>query len=175
MAYAAIGAGDAGGSPAEGTPSAGNRGPVPTAAPTGTGSVGRPVAPGPSGATTASGAPAAGRDTEAHCRAYERVEGRGHALEATAWRRLVEAAGGEGHVAEYCARQHARQTGPATAGHGNDGAGATGNNGTAANAGGGPGEPARASGNPGDGNGDGNDGGNATGGKKTGQDRGRGE
>ncbi|MEV5343844.1 hypothetical protein AB0K93_36090 [Streptomyces sp. NPDC052676] len=57
--------------------------------------------------------PLTAADTEAHCRAYERVEGRGHALAATAWKRLTEAAGGADKVAEYCARQQ-RQGGPVT-------------------------------------------------------------
>lgn len=57
--------------------------------------------------------PITAADTEAHCRAYERVEGRGHALAATAWKRLTEAAGGADKVAEYCARQQ-RQGSPAT-------------------------------------------------------------
>jgi hypothetical protein len=42
-------------------------------------------------------------DTEAQCRAYEDVEGRGKAMDATAWQRLVTAAGGERNVAAYCA------------------------------------------------------------------------
>ncbi|GAB2723499.1 hypothetical protein [Streptomyces bullii] len=48
--------------------------------------------------------PGTAQDTEAHCRAYEQVEGRGKALDATAWERLVAAAGGERRVAAYCAR-----------------------------------------------------------------------
>ncbi|MFF7747784.1 hypothetical protein ACFZCP_00755 [Streptomyces sp. NPDC007971] len=59
---------------------------------------------------TASGAssarphhPAAAKDTLAHCRAYEQVRGRGKALDATAWQRLVAAAGGEKNVTAYCA------------------------------------------------------------------------
>ncbi|GGW89755.1 hypothetical protein [Streptomyces lomondensis] len=52
--------------------------------------------------------PAPSRDTEAHCRAYERVDGRGRAMDATAWQRLVEAAGGERNVTAYCAEQLAR-------------------------------------------------------------------
>ncbi|MFE5187296.1 hypothetical protein [Streptomyces sp. NPDC056628] len=43
------------------------------------------------------------RDTEAKCRAYGKVAGRGKALESTAWQRLVTAAGGEDKVAAYCA------------------------------------------------------------------------
>ncbi|MDG9720760.1 hypothetical protein QC282_30025, partial [Streptomyces sp. DH24] len=48
--------------------------------------------------------PDAARDTEARCRAYEQVKGRGKSLEAAAWRRLVEVAGGEKKVDGYCAR-----------------------------------------------------------------------
>ncbi|WP_327317418.1 hypothetical protein [Streptomyces sp. NBC_01235] len=47
--------------------------------------------------------PANAEDTEAHCRAYEQVHGRGKAMDATAWQRLVTAAGGEENVAAYCA------------------------------------------------------------------------
>ncbi|MET9330270.1 hypothetical protein ABZX78_03325 [Streptomyces cellulosae] len=39
---------------------------------------------------------------EAHCRAYERVAGRGRALEAPVWDRLVAAAGGAERVEAYC-------------------------------------------------------------------------
>jgi hypothetical protein len=77
------------------------------------------------GGTTAPTSPATGpahpghpltsADTEAHCRAYERVEGRGHAMAATAWKRLTEAAGGPEKVADYCARQQ-RQGTPGTPG-----------------------------------------------------------
>lgn len=51
--------------------------------------------------------PPTAEDTEAQCRAYEQVDGRGKALDATAWQRLVGAAGGERNVAAYCAAQHA--------------------------------------------------------------------
>ncbi|MER8222349.1 hypothetical protein ABTZ58_17525 [Streptomyces sp. NPDC094143] len=51
--------------------------------------------------------PGTARDTEAHCRAYERAGGRGKALGATAWQRLVEAAGGERNVTAYCAERSA--------------------------------------------------------------------
>ncbi|MFC8565691.1 hypothetical protein ACFUIW_07995 [Streptomyces sp. NPDC057245] len=85
---------------------------------TGTDAPTRPVtSPAPSvtpsgpGASAPPGRPDPARDTEAHCRAYERLEGRGKAREAPAWQRLVEAAGGEEHVAAYCARQ--RTAGPA--------------------------------------------------------------
>ncbi|MFI6852063.1 hypothetical protein [Streptomyces sp. NPDC050416] len=49
--------------------------------------------------------PAPSRDTEAHCRAYEQVDGRGKAMDATAWKRLVRAAGGERNVTAFCAEQ----------------------------------------------------------------------
>ncbi|MFF4091368.1 hypothetical protein ACFYY9_31365 [Streptomyces nigra] len=53
--------------------------------------------------TTRPDHPGNARDTEAKCRAYGKVAGRGQALESTAWQRLVEAAGGEDEVAAYCA------------------------------------------------------------------------
>ncbi|WP_328727333.1 hypothetical protein [Streptomyces sp. NBC_00259] len=60
---------------------------------------------GPSTApTTPSPHPGTAKDVEAHCRAYERAKNRGHALDATAWQRLVQAAGGEQHVGAYCAQ-----------------------------------------------------------------------
>jgi hypothetical protein len=63
---------------------------------------------GSSGTGAASTAPVPARpgtakDTEAHCRAYEHVRDKGQTLDATAWRRLVAAAGGAHKVAEYCA------------------------------------------------------------------------
>ncbi|WP_030233301.1 MULTISPECIES: hypothetical protein [unclassified Streptomyces] len=54
--------------------------------------------------------PAPAQDTEAHCRAYQQADGRGKATDATAWRRLVDAAGGESKVTEYCAEQLAPAT-----------------------------------------------------------------
>ncbi|GHH29588.1 hypothetical protein [Streptomyces lanatus] len=57
------------------------------------------------GASAALDHQATAQDTDAHCRAYEAVKGRGKALDATAWRRLVEAAGGTRDVAAYCAEQ----------------------------------------------------------------------
>ncbi|MGY4276401.1 hypothetical protein ACVILE_002581 [Streptomyces sp. M18.1] len=75
----------------------------------------RPV-PAPDAATSAPAGsalpdgPAGTRDAEARCRAYERLGERGRALDATAWRRLVDAAGGEDEVAAFCAGQ---QAGPA--------------------------------------------------------------
>ncbi|GGX38985.1 hypothetical protein GCM10010515_01620 [Streptomyces fructofermentans] len=64
-------------------------------------SVPAPLTASPSGAPDER-RPTAG-DTAAHCRAYSSVEGRGRALDSTAWRRLVRAAGGEEHVEEFCA------------------------------------------------------------------------
>ncbi|MGP4044971.1 hypothetical protein [Streptomyces sp. 2A115] len=49
--------------------------------------------------------PSSAQDTEAQCRAYDSVKGRGQALDATAWQRLVRAAGGEENVEKYCAEQ----------------------------------------------------------------------
>ncbi|MEV0176751.1 hypothetical protein AB0I00_37275 [Streptomyces sp. NPDC050803] len=54
--------------------------------------------------------PDTAQDTEAQCRVYEQVDGRGNALDAAAWQRLVEAAGGAGKVAAYCAEQLAQAT-----------------------------------------------------------------
>ncbi|MFI6357525.1 hypothetical protein ACIBJF_33955 [Streptomyces sp. NPDC050743] len=54
--------------------------------------------------------PPSAKDTEAHCRAYEQVRSRGKALDATAWQRLVTAAGGEDKVTAYCSEQLTRTT-----------------------------------------------------------------
>ncbi|MFG2028809.1 hypothetical protein [Streptomyces sp. NPDC048825] len=61
---------------------------------------------GPSTAPTTSSQqhPDTAKDLEAHCRAYERIKNRGHDLNATAWQRLVQAAGGKQQVAAYCAQ-----------------------------------------------------------------------
>ncbi|MFF0220756.1 hypothetical protein [Streptomyces sp. NPDC004629] len=69
----------------------------------------RPAPASPAPADPAATGPAAARpdrpatDTLAHCRAYEQVKDRGKALDATAWQRLVAAAGGADKVAAYCA------------------------------------------------------------------------
>ncbi|MGV9554167.1 hypothetical protein [Streptomyces sp. NPDC003401] len=78
--------------------------------------------------------PAAG-DTEAHCRAYERVAGRGAAMDATAWQRLVTAAGGEEDVAAYCAARTASATATPGDGGKGKGKGAGGNTGNTASTG----------------------------------------
>ncbi|MFE1878773.1 hypothetical protein [Streptomyces diastatochromogenes] len=54
--------------------------------------------------------PAHAKDTEAHCRAYERVQGHGKALDAKVWQQLVAAAGGKAEVAAYCSEQLTRAT-----------------------------------------------------------------
>jgi len=84
--------------------------------------------------TTRPDHPGTARDSEAKCRAYGTVEGRGKALESTAWQRLVAAAGGEDKVAAYCAERLATAparsgSGPGngTAGNGAAGNGAAGN------------------------------------------------
>ncbi|MFJ9022747.1 hypothetical protein ACIRPU_22660 [Streptomyces sp. NPDC102259] len=76
--------------------------PGPSATASGSGSAGtasvnpRPAAPADRDR------PASAEDTEAHCRAYEKVRGRGKAMDSTAWQRLVTAAGGEKNVVAYC-------------------------------------------------------------------------
>jgi hypothetical protein len=83
------------------TSSAPHRSPSDTGSTAGPGS----SAPGPRDGFTGgpSVRPSPAEDTEARCRAYESVKNRGGALDAAAWQRLVEAAGGEEHVEEYCA------------------------------------------------------------------------
>ncbi|MFE6284949.1 hypothetical protein [Streptomyces sp. NPDC057877] len=65
---------------------------------------------GPSAATTSPDGPSTAQDTEAQCRAYEQVAGRGQALDATAWQRLVAAAGGEEKVDAFCAARDLQPT-----------------------------------------------------------------
>ncbi|MFI9153967.1 hypothetical protein [Streptomyces sp. NPDC053367] len=120
VAYAAVGGTDdspedtggrpaapAGGVPSDGTPSG-------TAPSAGAAPGDRPGTPatgsGPSG-----GPPTAEDTDEARCRAYAEVEGRGEALEATAWERLVKAAGGEKRVDAYCAARTRATKAPAPA------------------------------------------------------------
>ncbi|MFI6487453.1 hypothetical protein [Streptomyces sp. NPDC050564] len=67
-------------------------------------------APGASAQADPSAHPSQAQDTEAHCRAYESVKGRGNALNSTAWQRLITAAGGEENVAAYCAEQLGEDT-----------------------------------------------------------------
>ncbi|MFB6554937.1 hypothetical protein [Streptomyces sp. NPDC056405] len=132
----------------------------------------RPV-PAPSPATTSPGAsarpdrPATARDTEAHCRAYERLEGRGKALDATAWQRLVAAAGGAENVTAHCAERHPPQARPSAATDGKNATDGTKPSGAADPAR--PERPERPDGNP---NGGGSGGGSGSG---SGSGRGGGE
>ncbi|GAB7032030.1 hypothetical protein AB0G35_29995 [Streptomyces sp. NPDC021749] len=116
------------GSPADGA--GGGRGAVHPSAvapdrPGGTASPSSSGRPGPADR------PSPARDTEARCRAYQQVQGRGKALDAKAWQRLVAAAGGKDEVAAYCSEQLARATaapsGPAGPGRPGRGAATTGN------------------------------------------------
>ncbi|MFI0998891.1 hypothetical protein ACIP10_31355 [Streptomyces galbus] len=56
--------------------------------------------------------PATAKDTAARCRAYEKAGGKGRAMEATAWQRLIAAAGGEDQVGTYCAHVAATASPP---------------------------------------------------------------
>ncbi|MFD7387314.1 hypothetical protein ACFV46_02480 [Streptomyces sp. NPDC059852] len=112
--------------------------------------------------TTRPGHPGTARDLEAKCRAYAKVEGRGKALESTAWQRLVAAAGGEDEVAAYCAGRLATaparpgsDSGNGTAGNGTPGTPVTGKGQDGTGQGGtgsGRGTPGRGAGNDGSGN-----------------------
>jgi len=76
-----------------------------------------PEEPGSSSPGAAASAhPSQAEDTEAHCRAYEAVKGRGKALNSTAWQQLVGEAGGEDKVAVFCAEQLAQDAGAAPTG-----------------------------------------------------------
>ncbi|MGW1804775.1 hypothetical protein [Streptomyces sp. NPDC002078] len=100
--------------------------------------------------------PPSAKDTEAHCRAYEQLRGRGKALDSRTWQRLVAAAGGKDEVAAYCSEQLARATAepgkPAGTGKSGKSAGGTGKgttgkagtsaNGTSGNSSGGTGDSA---------------------------------
>jgi hypothetical protein len=120
VAYATIGAGGSWGDAADGD--RGARRPQPgTSAPerpAGAASSASPASSAPSaprGATASArpGHPDTAQDAEARCRAYAQVRGRGPAMDATAWQRLVAAAGGADRVAGYCARQTHAPTAPA--------------------------------------------------------------
>ncbi|MEU1848071.1 hypothetical protein ABZ499_01980 [Streptomyces sp. NPDC019990] len=65
---------------------------------------------GPGSAPARPDRPVPARDAEAQCRAYRQVQSRGKAMDATAWRRLVDAAGGERNITEYCAAHLAPAT-----------------------------------------------------------------
>ncbi|MFC8256814.1 hypothetical protein ACFUNF_03920 [Streptomyces sp. NPDC057291] len=66
--------------------------------------------------TASSSHSSAAKAVEAHCRAYEKVKDRGHALDDTAWQRRVRTAGGDQQVAAYCVELtgSADETTPAT-------------------------------------------------------------
>lgn len=59
--------------------------------------------PSPSAPSAPAGRPPTAKDTLAHCQVYEKLRGRGKALDSTAFQRLAEAAGGEANVSAYCA------------------------------------------------------------------------
>ncbi|MEV4785748.1 hypothetical protein AB0K53_09885 [Streptomyces tuirus] len=128
VAVAAIGVA---GSPEHGTKDAPERGSAPRSAPRDPSE--QPSRDGHSptpGTGPSPDRPATARDTEAHCRAYERVGRRGKAMEATSWQRLVAAAGGERKVTAYCAEQlDAPKSGSGGSGNG----GGSGNSGSARN------------------------------------------
>ncbi|MBD0423168.1 hypothetical protein H0H10_29100 [Streptomyces sp. TRM S81-3] len=161
VAYAAIGAAGSGGSAGNGAD--GDRARPSAAASTPGRPAPRPSAPPSAGSPRPDrpDRPSAAGDTEAHCRVYERLEGRGRALDATAWRRLVEEAGGEKNVAAYCAAVQARPSAGDEPGKGN-GAGGAGGTGKPDKSG----NPGGSQGNPGGTAGQGN--GGADGGRKTG-------
>jgi hypothetical protein len=105
VAVAAIGVA---GSPQEGTKDAPERRPAPSGTPHDPagqppgGSHSHSPGPGAGSGPAHSERPSPAQDTEARCRAYEDVRQRGKVMEATAWRRLVAAAGGESNVTAYC-------------------------------------------------------------------------
>ncbi|MBC9729129.1 hypothetical protein H8R17_31375 [Streptomyces sp. TRM68367] len=110
VAVAAIGVGDS--SPDRSGEGGGGRPQVSATAPGA--SAGNSSAPQSGPGSAAADRPGTARDTEAHCRAYEKVEKRGRALDGTAWQRLVKEAGGAANVPAYCAEQLDRATdGPA--------------------------------------------------------------
>ncbi|EFL34429.1 conserved hypothetical protein [Streptomyces viridochromogenes DSM 40736] len=141
VAVAAIGAA---GSPADGPDDGRGHPPAtsgtpsdPARTPSRGGDPGRPSGTATGSAPTRPDRPAPAQDTEAHCRAYQQVEGRGRAMDATAWQRLVDAAGGERNVTRYCAAQLERSTPepkPTQSG-GSENSGASENSGTSGNKG----------------------------------------
>jgi hypothetical protein len=147
----------------------GERGRPPASAPA-TGPSADGPADGTAGSSADPGHPGTARDTEAHCRAYEQAGGRGRALDATAWQRLVEAAGGETKVTAYCAEQltRAEESSGGTAGPGKgQGTPGSGNAGAPGNTGNGPGAEGRGTGSQEGGSGAGESG-TGTGGSGTG-------
>ncbi|AYN39763.1 hypothetical protein D9753_13480 [Streptomyces dangxiongensis] len=118
IAVAAIGSAGSGTDAGRDTPRpvrsspAAPRTPAATAAPADDRATGRATGRAGAGstdpATPSPGHPGTARDTLAHCRAYAQAGKRGGALAATAWQRLVTAAGGPEKVAAYCAARAAR-------------------------------------------------------------------
>ncbi|NEA99785.1 hypothetical protein [Streptomyces sp. SID13726] len=105
VAYAAIGTGDGG--PAKGAVGAEPVRPgVTTASVPAAGSHSK----GEATASVPAERPATAKDTLAHCRAYEKLVGRGGALDSTALQRLAAAAGGTAKVSAYCAARAGADT-----------------------------------------------------------------
>ncbi|MET8954686.1 hypothetical protein ACWEO4_00020 [Streptomyces sp. NPDC004393] len=124
VAIAAIGSPGSGGGTQGGDP--GRRHPSPTAPGSATRAPEGTAPSRPAGALSPSRPPTA-KDIQAHCRAYPSVKGRGNALDSAAWQRFLAAAGGEDHVAAFCAdRLSPAKTNAADSA---DGAGNTGNTG----------------------------------------------
>ncbi|WP_405920048.1 hypothetical protein [Streptomyces longwoodensis] len=75
---------------------------------------------GPASAPVLPARPATAKDTAARCRAYEKTGGEGgKTMAATAWQRLVAAAGGEDRVTAYCAHVTATASPPGRTARGN--------------------------------------------------------
>lgn len=132
VAVAAIGVA---GSPENGTKDTPERGPAPSSAPRDPSEQPSRDSHSPTPGTGPSpDRPAPAQDTEAHCRAYERVGRRGNAMEATSWQRLVAAAGGERNVTAYCAEKldepKSGSGGSGNGGSAEDGGAPAANNGT---------------------------------------------
>ncbi|MEU7717685.1 hypothetical protein [Streptomyces tibetensis] len=129
VAVAAIGVA---GSPREDTNDAPGRRPAPSSTPRDP--AGQPPggshSPGTGSGPAHSKRPTPAQDTEAHCRAYQKVRQRGQVMEASAWRRLVAAAGGENNITAYCAEQATRSDAhPGRTARPEQGTGASGNSG----------------------------------------------
>ncbi|MDT0486339.1 MULTISPECIES: hypothetical protein [Streptomyces] len=114
VAYAAIGS--VGGGEAKGAGGKDVRPSVSASTPVESHSSARPTA----SASAPAERPPTAKDTLAHCRAYEKLRGRGKALDSTAFQRLVTAAGGEANVSAYCAKLTGEDAGTADAGAAGD-------------------------------------------------------
>ena len=64
---------------------------------------GRPAPGAAAGGTSDTSRPAPARDTEAHCRAHERIRDRGEVLKSPAWQRLLTATHGTDNADAPCA------------------------------------------------------------------------